>query len=1423
VPATGVRADVLLTTAQGTRLDEVAPALLARVLPPGQAGALSVDGRPLPPHATVGVPPLVRGALLEVDRCPRDRVRPGPELRCVSGPDAGGRWPLAADDDVVVGRGAAAHVQVDDPLLSRAHCRVRLGAGEGDGADVTDLGATNGTSVGPIADAIAVGAAPIALPVGAAVRAGASTFVLAHGAAAPAPTRATGGGGLAYNRPPRLRAPHPLVEVAFPPPPADRERAPLPVLAVLAPLLLGVVMWRVLGNAAFLLFTLLSPVLVVGAVLTERRSGRRRTRRERLAWQRARAEADAQLAAAVLADEQLRRTTWPDPATTVLTAQGPGGRLWERRPGDDDVLTLAVGHGDLPAQVRTRGDVAAGATTARDVPVVVSLPHLGVAGLAGELPRARALARWVVVQAAVWHSPRDVQVVVLADATAAVEWEWVRWLPHVRAGAGQDCRALLGLGADQAAARVRELLDLIAARRAQSRQPGERHVLVVVDGARALREVPGLARVLADGPAVGVLAVAVEREPQLLPEECRATAVVDAAARIDVHAAGEPVVVGAVVDGISLALAEQVARALAPLCDETRDLGAPEHLPSSARWTQLVGLPLDGGAGDADRVVERWSGCPRSTTALLGAGASGAFSVDLRTDGPHALVAGATGSGKSELLQTLLASLALANRPDELHVVLVDYKGGAAFGPCARLPHVVGLVTDLDDGLAPRALASLRAELRRRERLLAEAGAKDVDALRRLTGPACALPRLLLVVDEFGSLAEDLPDFMTGLVGIAMRGRSLGVHLVLATQRPGGVVSADIRANTNLRLCLAVTRDVDSTDVLDSPLAARIPRAQPGRGYVRTGHGDLAPLQVARVGGRRHVRSPTSPQPVVTVLPAGDLGEPLVGQVEQRDDATDLSLLVDACAQAAERLRLPAARSPWLPPLSAVVALQDLPPHDGARARTLGGVPPVPYALLDLPDVQARATLALDLDSATHLLVVGAARSGRTTALRTLAGSVAATTSAADVHLYAVDATGTGLAPLAALPHTGAVVGRGESDRLERLLGWLSAQLGSRQSTLAACGAASVAEQRASATPDAALPHLLLLLDGWEAFLADHQDRDGGRLVELVHGLLREGPAAGLHVVLTADRTGLSGRLASLVDTRLVLRLADRGDYALAGLPGRGIAPDLPPGRGWLVGAQTAAAQVALLTSDPAGPAQLAALAQLAAASPGVPVGRGPRPFAPLPSRVRLAELRGPAGTSGAVLLGVGGDAPDAVAVELGEACPGLLVAGPPRSGRSTALLTVAAGLRARGLRLVPVAPRPSPLRELPGCLTGLAAPAELEARLQHGGCAVLVDDAELLVDAPLGPALEAAVRHARDTGTVVAAAGTTDELLTRFRGFVVDLRRYRTGVLLDPQGPGDGDLLSVRLPRSAPAVVPPGRGLLCVRGRAQAVQVALP
>ncbi|WP_369015990.1 FtsK/SpoIIIE domain-containing protein, partial [Actinocrinis puniceicyclus] len=449
----------------------------------------------------------------------------------------------------------------------------------------------------------------------------------------------------------------------------------------------------------------------------------------------------------------------------------------------------------------------------------------------------------------------DLGIWVLTDSDAAADWDWARWLPHTRPRTPEQPFTLIGNDPRSVARRIAELAALIAARHEALKQsPGARlgdpELLVLLDGARKLRALPGMLQVLTDGPVVGVYPVCLEGQRGMLPVECQAVVELEPGGSATVTQERAHPVTAVRPDLVSAKWAGRLARALAPI----RDISPQEDqtaIPDSCRLLDLLGLEPP----TAQAVAERWARSPASTEALVGAGFDAApFTLDLRQDGPHGLIAGTTGAGKSELLQTLVASLAAANRPDAMTFVLIDYKGGSAFKDCARLPHTVGMVTDLGPALVERALESLGAELRRREHILADAAAKDLEdytAQRRRTPNLAPLPRLLIVIDEFASLIRELPDFITGLVSIAQRGRSLGIHLILATQRPAGAVSPEIRANTNLRIALRMTDAAESQDVIDTPEAARIPKHLPGRAYARLGHATILPFQAARIAAPR--------------------------------------------------------------------------------------------------------------------------------------------------------------------------------------------------------------------------------------------------------------------------------------------------------------------------------------------------------------------------------------------------------------------------------------------------------------------------------------------------------------------------------------------------------------------------------------------
>ncbi|GII75520.1 cell division protein FtsK [Sphaerisporangium rufum] len=1439
---------------------------LAPVVPhPRWGGAprrteLWANGRPLPPEAPA-VQVLRDGDMIAFSpQAAAATVRGEPagvaELRVSSGPSSGAVHRLGFGA-ATIGSGREATVPLDDPATAPFAATVQVTTGEVTVAPAAGAHVT--------LDGVAL-AGPAPWPPGGVLVTGASVLTLAFPQAPDAHLTPMPDGGLAYNRPPRLTGPPRTRTIEVPVEPKQQEGQRLQILASLLFAVGGVVLAIVFQQMLFLLMALLTPITMVAQWWSDRRYGRKRHRQAMKDYRRRREEFGQALERLRRADQADRRAEFPDPAEALLTCTGPRGRLWERRIHDADTLDLRLGVADRPAAIELVPEHGSYGVDAKAlppvplshaVPVSVPLPRVGVLGLTGARPSSRALARWLVAQAATLHSPRDLAIVVLsADAEAAVSWNWVRWLPHCAPREGEECVALVGTDPESAARRVSELVAKINERRpAPGAAAGlgtspfgggggvaegyavERpyNVLLVLDGARALRGLPGMPQVLQQGPAVGVYSICVDDDQRLLPEECTSVAVSDweRPAYVRLRGGAADTDADIVADQVTIAWCDRLARAMAPVRDVSRD-DADAAIPSSARLLDLLGMPDP----RPDQIEAYWRR-GRTTRVPVGIGADGPFAIDLRLDGPHGLIAGTTGAGKSELLQSLIASLAVANRPDEMTFVLIDYKGGSAFKDCARLPHTVGMVSDLDGHLTERALQSLAAELRRREHLLLDADAKDIEDYNELrdTGTVLpSMPRLLLVIDEFAAMVQELPDFVVGLVDIARRGRSLGVHLLLATQRPAGVVTPDIAANTNLRISLRVTSSGESTDVINTPVAATISKTTPGRCYVRSGAAAPAPVQSARIGGRRPgdgSRRPAS----VRVVPLGwrGLGTPLPAAPDEDGDestmVTDLAVLVETIAATAQALGVAEQPSPWLPPLPDQVTLDELPAREWTR---------LPLGLADIPSLQRREVETYDLAAAGHLLVCGAGRSGRSTVLRAVGGAAGRYTDPRDVHLYAVDCGNNALLPLVGLPHTGAVVGRDSPDRLGRLTDRLLTEIARRQQSLAAQGFADVSEQRAAVPADRRLPYILVLFDRWEGFVAAFESYDGGRLIDQWLQILQEGSGAGVKVVMSGDRSTLVGRISTLFDDRLVLKLTDPGDYTYIGMKTQDVPEHLPPGRGFRAGTGLRETQVALLAEDAAGTAQVAALHQIArdARARAGDLPRAARPFRvdALPPVVDLAETLALAEDplpADAVVFGVGGDSLGVRYFRAEEHGPALVIAGPPKTGRSTALCTMLAGLLDRSYEAVLISPRRGPLRDMgdrPGVRGSFTAESEVdEVKKAIAACsgryALIIDDLELLGnDGDLAEWVTEHVGELRDTGNLVIAAGSVEDLDSMYRGPVVAMKKSRNGLLLRPAQPGDGDLFGVRLPRSvASGSGPVGRGLLVLAGMWEQVQVAHP
>lgn len=1426
-PESNVDLDVRLRRADASVLD------LATALHHGAPGAtrpssLVVDGIAAPgdltleeagvrdgarvgePGQSTAPPPAVSGGLLD--------------LVVVAGLDAGPRFPLEPGS-FLVGRSDDCDIVIPSATMSRRQCRI----------DVDPAGSLRlhnlSTSVGTFVDGRAVSDAVAVVP-GALIEAGAVGFTIEwpHTDDAPAgfDRFRAAGSAIPLNRPPRFAPPPPPGPITIPTEPEKANKAPFGVATLLAPVVLGLVMYLALHSVIYLLFTAMSPVMMIGNWWETRHRSkvtfRKDTRTFHEDLERFASELDR---VAVDAVSRLR-TENPHPGEIVRRARLPSVRLWERRAEHPDFLRVDVGLGDVPwapplepgprqgTLPRQVTDGLARHNVLRQVPVVADLASGGVIGVVGPRLAALAVGRQLVCQVAVHHGPADLHLAVIAPSAGGEAWDWAKWLPHTvdirpsateqRLLAGDPLMAAAlveGLLADRAAEPTPGGLGNLAGFGDQT--PAGPTTLYVIDGDELLIGRNSPTRQALRGAAGASAGIVLAATADRLPAVCTAILTVDewgvASLTEPRRSGGEPLEL--VAAGMTEATARSVAISLARFED-------PEVKVPGGTLTELVPLVdlLDGERIDAESLAARWKAhAGFHLRAPVGVSEHGEFLLDWDRHGPHGLVGGTTGSGKSELLKSLVASFAATYPPSELTFGLFDFKGGSTFTELADLPHTVGMASDLDVHLARRALRCLRAELLHREVVFDRAGVKDLGDYhaRRVAGDRSVgalpdVPRLIVIIDEFAAMASELAEEIGALTDLTARGRSLGVHLLLATQKPSTAVNAEIRTNTRLRISLQVEDSQDSVDVIGLPDAAAI--RQKGRGFFRVGQGEVLPIQSALSS----TRTGADAGPPVDVAPfvfarSPRAEPPRTSSTSGPEGPSDLERLVAAIREAHHQSGADDPRRPWPDPLPASLTLDDLDRlGDGPGASPAK----VLVALADDPEAQRRYPIGWPLRDG-NLLLYGVVGSGTTTTLASLALAFARGRSVDDGHLYVLDFAAGALEPLSALPHCGAVVGPTDRERQIRLIRTIRDELDRRR-------ALSPGER-------ATEPQILVLIDNVDGFRATFDDPVGMQDLDRFVRIYADGPEVGIHIAASSARVGgVPHALANATPHKWLFRLADPDDFTGFGVHRKQI-PTFVPGR-FLVAGTAQEAQVALPGADLA-----AAVATVAASTPSST--RAPSQIRSLPTEVDPAEI-----IDATVLdaekwhLALGRRD-----LDLGPAVLTLyehehgLIAGPARSGRSSALLTIAAGVRHADptATVLGIATRRSLLRASPllddvavdsGSIGALAD----RALASSGPTLVLVDDAETLDDAS---GTMAQLLSSGRTDLHVVVAGRADVLRSSFGHWTQAVRRSKAGVLIRPDSDFDGDLLGTTLPRRPHVAMTTGRGYLVSEAIVSLVQLA--
>lgn len=1085
----------------------------------------------------------------------------------------------------------------------------------------------------------------------------------------------------------------------------------LPVIGAMSSVVMMVVMRN--GQPLFLVVAALVFVVAIvgglGFALTARGRAARAARQRREAYLDYLERVRGELAALGEANRAHAQTLHPEPAGLTDMVRDPA-RLWERRRRDTDFLTARVGIGavrwfDLtvpppespvsphdPHMAAEVTLVAERFSRVEQMPVVVDLQRAGVVAIVGDRDRAVALVRSLVGQLACAHTPDDVQIAAAFAPEQRADWAGLDLLPHAidpevfdgPVPARRVAPDLTELGRVLSSGLGQRLQRARAAGRSGSLATPATRLIVVADahGGKAGRlAVPG-----GDARALGVIVVHVLADRLDEPDDVDVRIVLDGDGGLLVTAPGTPAAAEQrfTPDGMGVPAFAALARLLAGLRtaevsvpDEETDrtppvhdlLGVqgPETLDPSTSWAPRA-------QADFLRVPFAWddNGAPvhldLKESAQLGMG-------------PHGICVGATGSGKSEMLRTLLLALALTHAPEDLAMILVDYKGGAAFAPLAPLPHLAGLIDNLADDpqLTTRARASIAGEVLRRQRMLKDAGSlASITAYRQLRATdrpdLPPMPHLFVVIDEFGELLTAEPEFVDLFLQIGRIGRSIGVHLLLSSQRVEAGKLRGLDTYLSYRLGLRTFSDAESQVVLATPDAYHLPPL-PGYGFLkvdtsvytrfRAGYvsGPAGRAEEAASGdGRKVLELPVynGLRPVDTADPGrpvdADRGPTLIGEVVRR-------------------LRLPerAVRPVWLSPLPDRLALGAV---LGQTAPGGGGLSAV-IGLVDDPAQQTQEPWELDLTrSGGHVAVIGAPQSGRTTVLRTVATSLALTTTPRQVAVYGMDLTGGGLARIEGFPHVGGVATRTHRERLVRLVEELAGMIAAREAVFRDRGIDSVTHLRAlhvrGQVPELAAADIVVLVDGY-----GHLRTDFPELEEPFATLMQRAASFGVHLVLGLARwSDLRMAHQSLVGTRVELRLNDPGESSIDRKLSATLAPDAP-GRALLDDRRFA--QVALPVLEIVSDEELGdELERLAARSAGSWSGPAAAPIRLLPSRVDPSSLPDRFDEPDSVPFGLRQDTMEAALWELLGEDQHLLVLGDARCGKSTLLRTIAAGVQDR-------------------------------------------------------------------------------------------------------------------------------------------------
>lgn len=837
-------------------------------------------------------------------------------------------------------------------------------------------------------------------------------------------------------------------------------------------------------------------------------------------------------------------------------------KIWNRNVNHKDFLNVRIGLGEVPFQasiqvpkerfsmvddalIEEPHKIYSTFSRVKNSPVTFSLRDEKIIGVIGDLSRRDDIFRLIVAQLAVTHCYTDVRMAFIYKETEVESFEWTKWLPHIwtedrklRMSACQatDVKEILYYLTSM----LRQRAEVVNGYDENAKNILPHYVIFITDP--DLIDGDGISKYLYDLQDYGITCVLLYGEMDKLPNQCKAICQNDESHTGFYHLNQSVKKEDCVwFDHITLRDVSYLARSLSNLY--VKELSGQGEIPSMLTFLQMY----KAGAIQHLDVLKYWreNRTYESMKALMGfKNGTTPIYLDIheKFHGPHGLIAGTTGSGKSETIQTYILSMAVNYHPDEIAFILIDYKGGGMANVFQKLPHLAGTITNLDGNQIYRALSSIKSEIRRRQSIFAVFSVNHIDQYAKLFREGVAeepLPHLIIIADEFAELKKEQPEFMKELVSTARVGRSLGIHLILATQKPAGVVDDEIWSNSRFRLCLKVQDKGDSQEMIKRPEAAFI--TNPGRGYLQVGNDEIFELfQSGYSGGNYEPQEVLKNKEKTEIEMIDFIGRDITVKKKKKKVEgkviSELEAMVDYLAELVNVNKIKTARQLWYLPLEESINLSVLKAKKSSATEELIELR-IDLGMIDDPANQRQEVYQIDLIQSGNLLIIGSASSGKSTLIQTIMYELVTNYTPKDINIYTLDFSSYVTKTFEDLPHVGGVVLQEEEVKVMRLMRQISKEIEERRERFFKAGTFSFVEYK-KIDPDG-LPAILIVLDNYTNFQENFED-----CVSDLIKITREGVSYGIYTIISTTSTmAVSYKLRQNFNSHIGIQLSETSDY----------------------------------------------------------------------------------------------------------------------------------------------------------------------------------------------------------------------------------------------------------------------------------------